>query len=85
MAWRKLYTGIVNRKTLAAAQKFQHHEKLSISLEEKEQDAQELHLGQGDTRGPYPLNLWILQILLGVISLPSYLTSQQQVVRFVLT
>ena len=48
-AWKNLYMGIVNRKTLAAAKKLQHHEKFSISLEEKEQDAQELYQQHKET------------------------------------
>ncbi len=39
---------IVNRKTMAAAQKYQHSEKMSISLEGKEQDAQEIYQQQKD-------------------------------------
>jgi hypothetical protein len=39
--WRKLYMGIVKRKSLAAAEKTRHHERLSISIDEKEQDAKE--------------------------------------------
>ena len=42
-AWRKLYMGIVKRKTLAAAQRSHHHERISISLDEKEQHAKELY------------------------------------------
>ena len=33
--------GIVKRKSLAAAEKTRHHERLSISIDEKEQDAKE--------------------------------------------
>jgi hypothetical protein len=39
--WRKLYMGIVRRKSLSAAKKAHHHERMSISIEEKEQDAKE--------------------------------------------
>ena len=35
--------GIVEAKTLAAAEKSHHKERLSISLDEKEQDAKELY------------------------------------------
>ena len=35
--------GIVEKKTLAAAEKSRHKERLSVSLDEKEQDAKELY------------------------------------------
>ena len=41
--WRKLYMGIVQKKTLTAAEKSRHKEKMFISLDEKENDAKELH------------------------------------------
>ena len=34
--WRKLYMGIVHRKSLGAAEKARHHERMSISIEEKD-------------------------------------------------
>ena len=39
--WRKLYMDIVQRKSLEAAEKACHHERMSISIEEKELDAKE--------------------------------------------
>ena len=41
--WRKLYMGNVEKKTLAAAEKSRHKERMSISLDEKEKDAKELY------------------------------------------
>ncbi len=41
--WRKLYMSIVQKKTLAAAEKSHHKERISISLDEKEKDAKELY------------------------------------------
>ena len=41
--WRKLYMGIVEAKTLAAAEKSCHKERLFIFLDEKEQDAKEFY------------------------------------------
>ena len=41
--WRKLYMGIVTRKSLASAEKARHHDRLSISLDEKEHDAKDYY------------------------------------------
>jgi hypothetical protein len=37
------YTRIFSKKTLASAQKPHHHERISISLDEKERDTQEIY------------------------------------------
>lgn len=60
---------IFKRKGMRASQKSHHHDKMSISIDEKEQDAQNIYsqekeaIRQGDARDPSPLNLFILWIL----------------------
>ena len=41
--------GIVKKKTLAAAEKSHHKERMSISLDEKEEDAKELYQREKET------------------------------------
>ena len=49
VAWRKLYLVIVHCKSNAAAFKLNHHEKISISIEEKEHNASEYVKREKDT------------------------------------